>query len=93
MVHVYNCHPFASQQIVQAEQEPGLVCCGGGVLFVESAGGCKIEAFQLEAEGCPLICRFATMGTVQSILHSEIGVSLNSTYPFCLCAVVYSHCL
>uniref|UniRef100_A0A8C8H7Z9 Hermansky-Pudlak syndrome 3 protein n=1 Tax=Oncorhynchus tshawytscha TaxID=74940 RepID=A0A8C8H7Z9_ONCTS len=73
MVHVYNCHPFASQQIVQAEQEPGLVCCGGGVLFVESAGGCKIEAFQLEAEGCPLICRFATMGTVQSILHSEIG--------------------
>uniref|UniRef100_A0A8C7GA23 HPS3 biogenesis of lysosomal organelles complex 2 subunit 1 n=2 Tax=Oncorhynchus kisutch TaxID=8019 RepID=A0A8C7GA23_ONCKI len=73
MVHVYNCHPFASQQIVQAEQEPGLVCCGGGVLFVESAGGCKIEAFQLEAEGCPLICRYATMGTVQSILHSEIG--------------------
>uniref|UniRef100_A0A4W5PHF1 HPS3 biogenesis of lysosomal organelles complex 2 subunit 1 n=1 Tax=Hucho hucho TaxID=62062 RepID=A0A4W5PHF1_9TELE len=73
MVHVYNCHPFASQQIVPAEQEPGLVCCGGGVLFVESAGGCKIEAFQLEAEGCPLICRFATMGTVQSILHSEIG--------------------
>ncbi|CAB1332269.1 unnamed protein product [Coregonus sp. 'balchen'] len=73
MVHVYNCHPFASQQIVPAEQEPGLVCCGGGALFVVSAGGCKIEAFQLEEEGCPLICRFATMGTVQSILHSEIG--------------------
>uniref|UniRef100_A0A4W5PDF6 HPS3 biogenesis of lysosomal organelles complex 2 subunit 1 n=1 Tax=Hucho hucho TaxID=62062 RepID=A0A4W5PDF6_9TELE len=73
MVHVYNCHPFASQQIVPAEQEPGLVCCGGGVLFVESAGGCKIEAFQLEAEGCPLICRFATMGTVQ-IKGSEYTV-------------------
>ncbi|XP_042178475.1 Hermansky-Pudlak syndrome 3 protein isoform X5 [Oncorhynchus tshawytscha] len=73
MVHVYNCHPFASQQIVPTEQEPGLVCCGGGALFVVSAGGCKIEAFQLGEEGCPLICRFATMGTVQSILHSEIG--------------------
>ncbi|XP_023998692.2 BLOC-2 complex member HPS3 isoform X2 [Salvelinus sp. IW2-2015] len=73
MVHVYNCHPFASQQIVPTEQEPGLVCCGGGALFVVSAGGCKIEAFQLGEDGCPLICRFATMGTVQSILHSEIG--------------------
>ncbi|XP_010865403.1 Hermansky-Pudlak syndrome 3 protein isoform X2 [Esox lucius] len=73
MVHVYNCHPFASQQIVPTEQEPGLVCCGGGALFVVSAGGCKIEAFLLEEEGCPLICRFATMGTVQRILHSEIG--------------------
>ncbi|CAB1323821.1 unnamed protein product [Coregonus sp. 'balchen'] len=73
MVHVYNCHPFASQQIVPTEQEPGLVCCGGGALFVVSAGGCKIECFQLGEEGCPLICRFATMGTVQSILHSEIG--------------------
>ncbi|KAL1022867.1 hypothetical protein UPYG_G00033510 [Umbra pygmaea] len=73
MVHVYNCHPFSSQQIVPTEQEPGLVCCGGGALFVVSAGGCKIEAFQLGQEGCPLICRFATMGTVQRILHSEIG--------------------
>ncbi|XP_067369112.1 Hermansky-Pudlak syndrome 3 protein isoform X2 [Channa argus] len=73
MVHVYNCHPFASQQIVQVEQEPGLVCCGGGALFVVASGGCKVEAYSLEQEGCPLICRFATMGTVKSILHSNIG--------------------
>ncbi|XP_077440279.1 BLOC-2 complex member HPS3 isoform X2 [Vanacampus margaritifer] len=73
MVHVYNCHPYASQQIVQVEQEPGLVCCGGGALFVVTTGGCKVEAYNLEQEGCPLICRFATMGTVKSILHSDIG--------------------
>ncbi|CAG03674.1 unnamed protein product [Tetraodon nigroviridis] len=42
MVHVYNCHPFSSQQIVQVEQEPGLVCCGGGALFVVASGGCKV---------------------------------------------------
>lgn len=82
MVHVYNCHPFASQQIVPTDQEPGLVCCGGGALFVVSAGGCKIEAFQLGEDGCPLICRFATMGTVQNILHSEIGVSLSFSHFF-----------
>ncbi|XP_029987900.1 BLOC-2 complex member HPS3 isoform X2 [Sphaeramia orbicularis] len=73
MVHVYNCHPFASQQIVQVEQEPGLVCCGGGALFVVATGGCKVEAYSLDQEGCPLICRFATMGTVKSIRHSKIG--------------------
>ncbi|XP_064186263.1 Hermansky-Pudlak syndrome 3 protein isoform X1 [Anguilla rostrata] len=73
MVHVYNWHPFASQQIVPTEQEPGLVCCGGDALFVVSAGGCKIEAYKMQEEGCSLICRFATMGTVQSILHSQIG--------------------
>ncbi|XP_019741406.1 BLOC-2 complex member HPS3 isoform X2 [Hippocampus comes] len=73
MVHVYNCHPYASQQIVQVEQEPGLVCCGGGSLFVVTTGGCKVEAYNLEQEGCPLLCRFATMGTVRSILHSNIG--------------------
>lgn len=89
MVHVYNCHPFKSQQIVQAsatqqihtdgpyyeclfdkpedessfcshdsqqqfelfeffvakvEQEPGLVCCGGGALFVVATGGCKVTS-------------------------------------------------
>ncbi|KAK7888613.1 hypothetical protein WMY93_024173 [Mugilogobius chulae] len=66
MVHVYNCHPFSSQQIVQVEQEPGLVCCGGGALFVVATGGCKVEAYSLEQEGCPLICRFATMGTVRA---------------------------
>ncbi|XP_057697970.1 Hermansky-Pudlak syndrome 3 protein isoform X2 [Corythoichthys intestinalis] len=73
MVHVYNCHPYASQQIVQVEQEPGLVCCGGGALFVVTIGGCKVEAYNLDQEGCPLICRFATMGNVRSILHSNIG--------------------
>ncbi|XP_078114534.1 BLOC-2 complex member HPS3 isoform X1 [Sander vitreus] len=73
MVHVYNCHPFASQQIVQVEQEPGLVCCGGGVLFVVAAGGCKVEAYSVERKGCPFICRFSTMGTVKSIQHSKIG--------------------
>ncbi|XP_072517100.1 BLOC-2 complex member HPS3 isoform X2 [Salminus brasiliensis] len=73
MVHVYNCHPFASQHIVPTEQEPGLVCCGGGALFVVSAGGCKIEAYQMQEDQCPLICRFSTMGTVHSILHSQVG--------------------
>uniref|UniRef100_A0A096LR47 HPS3 biogenesis of lysosomal organelles complex 2 subunit 1 n=1 Tax=Poecilia formosa TaxID=48698 RepID=A0A096LR47_POEFO len=73
MVHVYNCHPFASQQIVQVEQEPGLVCCGGGALFVVTTGGCKVEVYNLETEGCPLICRFASMGTVRRIQHSSIG--------------------
>ncbi|XP_051550375.1 BLOC-2 complex member HPS3-like isoform X2 [Myxocyprinus asiaticus] len=73
MVHVYNCHPFASQQIVAVEQEPGLVCCGGGALFVVSAGGCKIEAYDRQREGCPLICRFSTMGSVHSIRHSAVG--------------------
>uniref|UniRef100_A0A1A7W9Q6 Hermansky-Pudlak syndrome 3 n=1 Tax=Iconisemion striatum TaxID=60296 RepID=A0A1A7W9Q6_9TELE len=73
MVHVYNCHPFTSQQIVQVEQEPGLVCCGGGALIVVATGGCKVEAYSLEEEGCPLICRFATMGAVRTIQHSKIG--------------------
>ncbi|KAM6921324.1 BLOC-2 complex member HPS3 isoform 3-T3 [Xenentodon cancila] len=73
MVHIYNCHPFASQQIVQVEQEPGLVCCGGGALFVVATGGCKVEVYSLEKEGFPLICRFATMGTVRCIQHSKIG--------------------
>lgn len=26
----------------QVEQEPGLVCCGGGALFVVATGGCKV---------------------------------------------------
>ncbi|XP_066504345.1 Hermansky-Pudlak syndrome 3 protein isoform X2 [Hoplias malabaricus] len=73
MVHVYNCHPFASQHIVPTEQEPGLVCSGGGALFVVSAGGCKIEAYQMKEDQCPLICRFSTMGTVRSIRHSLTG--------------------
>ncbi|XP_063357215.1 Hermansky-Pudlak syndrome 3 protein isoform X2 [Pelmatolapia mariae] len=73
MVHVYNCHPFSSQQIVQVEKEPGLVCCGGGAIFVVATGGCKVEAYNLEVEGCPLICRFSTMGAVRSIQHSKIG--------------------
>uniref|UniRef100_W5M0H8 HPS3 biogenesis of lysosomal organelles complex 2 subunit 1 n=1 Tax=Lepisosteus oculatus TaxID=7918 RepID=W5M0H8_LEPOC len=73
MVHVYNCHPFASQQIVPTEQEPGLVCCGGDALFVVSGGGCKIEAFQVREEGCTLICRFSAMGKVQTIAYCETG--------------------
>ncbi|RXN33214.1 Hermansky-Pudlak syndrome 3 isoform X2 [Labeo rohita] len=59
--------------IVAAEQEPGLVCCSGGALFVVSAGGCKIEAYNLQQEGCPLICRFSSMGSVLSIRHSAVG--------------------
>ncbi|KAF4098031.1 Hermansky-Pudlak syndrome 3 protein isoform X1 [Onychostoma macrolepis] len=73
MVHVYNCHPLASQHIVAAEQEPALVCCGGGALFVVSSGGCKVEAYSLQREGCPLICRFSCMGSVLSIRHSAVG--------------------
>ncbi|XP_076879476.1 BLOC-2 complex member HPS3 isoform X3 [Brachyhypopomus gauderio] len=73
MVHVYNCHPFASQNIVPTAQEPGVVCCGGGAVFVVSGGGCKIEAYQMQDDGCPLICRFSTMGAVRSILYSQIG--------------------
>ncbi|XP_028650393.2 Hermansky-Pudlak syndrome 3 protein isoform X1 [Erpetoichthys calabaricus] len=73
MVHVYNCHPFASQQIVPTEQEPGLFCCGGDVLFVVSAGGCKIEAFSLQEDSCTPFCRFSTMGNVLRIAHSEVG--------------------
>lgn len=33
----------------------------------------QVEAYSLEKEGCPLICRFATMGAVRSIRHSKIG--------------------
>lgn len=32
-----------------------------------------MEAYNLEQEGCPLICRFATMGTVKTIRHSTMG--------------------
>ncbi|XP_026774530.3 Hermansky-Pudlak syndrome 3 protein isoform X2 [Pangasianodon hypophthalmus] len=73
MVHVYNCHPFACQRIVPAAQEPALVCCGGRALFVVSAGGCKVEAYDMQQEECPLICRFSTMGIVHSIVYSQIG--------------------
>nr|XP_023699636.1 Hermansky-Pudlak syndrome 3 protein isoform X2 [Paramormyrops kingsleyae] len=73
MVHVYNCHPFASQQIVPTEQEPGLVCCGGDALFVVSAGGCKIEAYQMLEETCCFICRFSTMGSVKTIAYNLLG--------------------
>lgn len=84
MVHVYNCHPFSSQQIVQVsgarlrmiqsfclfyicissftklpflcvsqvEQEPGLVCCGGGALFVVATGGCKVKICMFLKHSC-----------------------------------------
>ncbi|XP_057180909.1 Hermansky-Pudlak syndrome 3 protein isoform X3 [Triplophysa rosa] len=71
MVHVYNCHPFASQHIVSTEQEPGLVCCGGGALFVVC--GCRIEAYDVRQDGCPLICRFSSVSSVRSIRHSGAG--------------------
>lgn len=32
-----------------------------------------MDAYSVEKEGCPLICRFATMGTVKNIQHSKIG--------------------
>ena len=32
--------PYLS--VSQVEQEPGLVCCGGGALFVVATGGCKV---------------------------------------------------
>lgn len=32
-----------------------------------------MEVYNLEVEGCPLICRFSTMGAVRSIQHSKIG--------------------
>lgn len=35
----------------------------------------KVEAYSVEQEGCPLICRFATMGSVKSIKHSKIGTN------------------
>ncbi|GAA6110890.1 Hermansky-Pudlak syndrome 3 protein isoform X1 [Tachysurus ichikawai] len=73
MVRVYNCHPYACQRIVPATQEPGLVCSGGGALFIVSAGGCKIEVYHIQQDECPLICRFSTMGLVHSIVYSQIG--------------------
>ncbi|XP_018617425.2 BLOC-2 complex member HPS3 [Scleropages formosus] len=73
MVHVYNCHPFASQHIVPTEQEPGLVCCGGDALFVVSAGGCKVEAYRVDGGRCSFMCRFGTMGAVRSIIYSPVG--------------------
>ncbi|KAG7327880.1 hypothetical protein KOW79_009486 [Hemibagrus wyckioides] len=63
----------AEMRIVPATQEPGLVCCGGGALFLVSAGGCKVEVFHTQQEECPLICRFSTMGIVHSIVYSQIG--------------------
>lgn len=33
--------------------------------------------YNLEVEGCPLICRFSTMGAVRSIQHSKIGKDIS----------------
>lgn len=33
----------------------------------------QVEAYSTEQEGCSLICRFATMGTVKSIQYSKTG--------------------
>lgn len=54
------------------------IICGGfcGILTVcwcDVVNWTQVEAYSVEREGCPLICRFATMGTVKSIQHSKIG--------------------
>lgn len=49
----------------------------------------KVEAYSVEEEGCPLICRFATMGTVKSIKHSKIGN--NDTDPGSASGSVHLH--
>ncbi|XP_006007914.1 Hermansky-Pudlak syndrome 3 protein isoform X2 [Latimeria chalumnae] len=73
MVQLYNCHPFASQQIVQMKHEPDIFCCGGDALFVVCAGGCNIDVFALVEEGSEFLCSFATVSRVQYLTYSEIG--------------------
>lgn len=41
----------------------------------------KVEAYNLEQEGCPLICRFGTMGTVRNIQYSKIGKKKKKRVP------------
>ncbi|XP_043926553.1 Hermansky-Pudlak syndrome 3 protein [Protopterus annectens] len=73
MVQIYNCHPFVSQEIIPIKNEPDLICCGGDSLFVVSAGGCKIEVFDIRDEGPKFLCSFATIGKVLHITYSEVG--------------------
>uniref|UniRef100_A0A670IP73 HPS3 biosis of lysosomal organelles complex 2 subunit 1 n=1 Tax=Podarcis muralis TaxID=64176 RepID=A0A670IP73_PODMU len=75
MVQLYNLHPFGSQQVVPAKQEPALFCCGRDTLLVACApGACKVEVF---AAGRPELCEplgsFCTLGRVLRMAYSEVG--------------------
>lgn len=73
MVHLYNLHPFGSQQIVPCKLEPERFCGGGrDALFV--AAGCKVEAFTVASpEVCQPRCTFSTLGRVLRLIYSEPG--------------------
>ncbi|KAM9604844.1 BLOC-2 complex member HPS3 isoform 3-T5 [Trichechus inunguis] len=73
MVHLYNLHPFGSQQVVPCKQEPEQFCGGGrDALFV--AAGCKVEAFAVSGqELCQPRCAFSTLGRVLRLAYSEAG--------------------
>ncbi|XP_038628208.1 Hermansky-Pudlak syndrome 3 protein isoform X1 [Tachyglossus aculeatus] len=73
MVHLYNLHPFGSQQVVPCRQEPERVCCGGAdALFV--AAGRKVEAFGVGARGqCRPRAAFLTLGPVLRMRYSQPG--------------------
>ncbi|KAM5274885.1 BLOC-2 complex member HPS3 isoform 2-T5 [Hipposideros larvatus] len=73
MVHLYNLHPFGSQQVVPCKLEPERFCGGGpDALFV--AAGCKVEAFAVSGqELCQPRCAFSTLGRVLRLAYSEAG--------------------
>lgn len=75
MVHLYNLHPFGSQQVVPCKLEPERFCGGGrDALFV--AAGCKVEAFAVAGpELCQPRCTFSTLGRVLRLIYSEPGES------------------
>ncbi|KAM4864472.1 BLOC-2 complex member HPS3 isoform X1 [Urocitellus parryii] len=73
MVHLYNLHPFGSQQVVPCKLEPEQFCGGGrDALFV--AAGCKVEAFTVVGqELCQPRCAFSTLGRVLRMVYSDAG--------------------
>ncbi|KAM4814885.1 BLOC-2 complex member HPS3-like isoform 2-T2 [Thomomys bottae] len=73
MVHLYNLHPFGSQQVVPCTLEPERLCCGApDALFV--AAGCRVEAFAVAGqELCRPRCAFSTLGSVRRLVYSEPG--------------------
>ncbi|XP_008846258.1 Hermansky-Pudlak syndrome 3 protein isoform X2 [Nannospalax galili] len=73
MVHLYNLHPFGSQQVVPCKLEPEQFCAGGrDALFV--AAGCKVEAFSVDGrELCRPRCAFSTLGRVLRMAYSQEG--------------------
>ncbi|XP_013374079.1 PREDICTED: Hermansky-Pudlak syndrome 3 protein [Chinchilla lanigera] len=73
MVHLYNLHPFGSQQVVPCKLEPEQFCGGGrDALFV--AAGCKVEAFAVTGqELCQPRCAFSTLGRVLRMAYSQAG--------------------